>query len=82
MQQTERGNMLKYNPGNIRNIRKDAGMTQAELAEAIGVRRQRVSELETSACGINVKTLERLAAALRVTDANLFFVLKDAECKQ
>lgn len=73
---------IKYDPQTIKKLRESAGLTQADLASSLGVKRQRVTELETSATGINIKTLERLAAALSVTDANLFFVVENDGCRQ
>jgi transcriptional regulator with XRE-family HTH domain len=57
---------------NIKKHRKDAAMTQAELAMAAGLTQAYISRLES---GTNenppTKTLTRIAAALRTSVANL-----------
>lgn len=48
----------------IRQARKDKHMTQADLAERVGVRRATVSILESGAPGAEIKTLLAVVAAL------------------
>lgn len=56
----------------LREIREAKGMTQAELAEAAGVRRATVSDIETEKTRrVDLETLEKLAVALGVNAALL-----------
>lgn len=50
---------------NIRRIRKDRGMTQAELAKKTDVSAQLVNQIEWGTKGLSVPTLIRIATALR-----------------
>ncbi len=51
----------------IRGLRHREGMTQAQLAEKIGVSVQRVSEMENSRREIDKETAKRLASVLNTT---------------
>jgi len=50
----------------LRSIRRARGLTQQELAQRLGVRQWRVSELEGRALPPSVRTLQRLAEALEM----------------
>lgn len=50
----------------LRRLRRQAGLSQAELAARAGVRRATISELETGERLPMVETLERIAAVLGV----------------
>ena len=56
---------------NIRTRRKALGMSQNELAEAIDANRVTISKYETGGYLPSVPALERLAAALKTTPAQL-----------
>ncbi len=55
---------------NLRNVKREQGLTQSELARSVGVDQARVSSIEG---GINVSraTAERFAAALSVDVGDL-----------
>lgn len=50
----------------IRWIRDERGISQAELAQRMGVPRQQVSRIETSDGNLTIGTIERVARALGV----------------
>jgi len=56
----------------IASLRQHKGWTQAMLADHAGVTREHLSELENGHKEIGVRTLERIASALRVTLAQFF----------
>jgi transcriptional regulator with XRE-family HTH domain len=57
--------LFKFFAADLRKARKARKMTQAQLAEASGVRQATISKLEKqTSCDVNVATLEKLAAAL------------------
>lgn len=51
----------------IKELREQAGMTQEDLAQAIGVTHSNVSQIESGDRGLNVKKADKIAAALGVT---------------
>lgn len=55
----------------IKELRKALGMSQDDLAEAIGANRVTISRYETGMYYPSVPALERLAVALRTTPSNL-----------
>ena len=58
---------------NIKHTRLARGMNQEQLAEALGVTRQTVSNWERSASNPDLATLERIAAALQTDTAGLIY---------
>lgn len=48
----------------VRAVRERAGLTQAQLADRLGVRQGTVAEVETDRRGVTVERLARIAAAL------------------
>ncbi len=52
---------------NVYRLRTGLGLTQAHLAERIGVRQPRIAEIERGDANPRLDTLARLAAALRVS---------------
>lgn len=69
--------LFKFFAADLRRVRKARKLTQAQLAEASGVRQATISKLEKqTSCDVNVATLEKLAAALH---ANLRIDLTLAE---
>lgn len=55
----------------IAQLRRDAGLTQAKLAELLGMAVPNVQRIERGAQNITVQTVARLAAALHVEPAEL-----------
>lgn len=55
----------------IRDARQQAGLTQAQLAEIVGVSRSAVAQWETGRAGQVGTNLTRIAAALGVTAGHL-----------
>lgn len=51
---------------NVYRLRKDRGLTQEQLAEAVGVRQPRIAEVERGDANPRLLTLARLAFALGV----------------
>ena len=51
----------------IRGLRLDAGMTQEELAQKIGLKKQNISRYENSHVEPNIRTAKRIAEALGVS---------------
>ena len=47
----------------IRNMRKDAGMTQQKLSEASGVSRAHIAAIEIGIYSPTAKTIEKIARA-------------------
>lgn len=50
----------------LRSIRKARGLTQAKLAEALGLYQSRIAEIEANPAAISVEQLLRVLAALDV----------------
>ena len=57
---------------NIRKYRREAGLTQAVLAERVGMSPQHLSKIERCASSPTVNTLVKIAACLGVEPARLF----------
>jgi DNA-binding XRE family transcriptional regulator len=55
----------------IRRLRETKGMTQEELADAVGMMRNNISRIEAAKHRPTLETLERIAKALRVSVADL-----------
>jgi transcriptional regulator with XRE-family HTH domain len=60
----------------VRELRKAAGISQRELAERSGIAKQAITNIERGATLPTLRTLERLAVALRVPPSE---VLRRAE---
>lgn len=56
---------------NVYRLRKERGLTQEQLAEAVGVRQPRIAEVERGDANPRLLTLSRLAFALGVPVAAL-----------
>lgn len=57
----------------IKFYREDRGLTQEQLAEAIEVSPQYISDLERGVVGISIPTLKRLCAHLCVSSDRILF---------
>ena len=51
----------------LKNLRQDAGLTQEELAQKVGLKKQNISRYENSHCEPNIRTAKKIADALGVT---------------
>ena len=56
---------------NVYRLRKQRGLTQEQLAEAVGVRQPRIAEVERGDANPRLDTLAKLARALGVPVAGL-----------
>ncbi|HEV2148321.1 MAG TPA: helix-turn-helix transcriptional regulator [Longimicrobiaceae bacterium] len=56
---------------NVYRFRKERGLTQEQLAEAVGVRQPRIAEVERGDANPRLSTLAKLAFALGVPVASL-----------
>lgn len=55
----------------IRELRKRAGLTQAELGAKVGLHQTQIGNLENSGRNLNLEWARRIAKALNVTTAEL-----------
>ena len=67
---------MSLDPHKLRKMREARLMTQAELADAIGVAHSTISRIETGAAEPRYSTIRKLARALHVIPAAL---LRDTE---
>ena len=58
---------------NIRKLRKEAGLTQEQLAERVDVSPQYISDLERGVVGISIPTLKRVCTTLGVSSDQILF---------
>ncbi|HET7229869.1 MAG TPA: helix-turn-helix transcriptional regulator [Longimicrobium sp.] len=58
---------------NVMRLRRERGITQAQLAEAIGVSQPRIAEVEAGDANPRLVTLSKIAHALGVTLSELLF---------
>ena len=56
----------------IKELLREANMTQAELAESVGIARPNMSNIVTGKSNPSISTLESIAGALGVEVADLF----------
>lgn len=56
--------------GELRSMRKNAGLTQDKLAAALGMTRSRISQIENAKSNITLGTLEQMASALTRTSTS------------
>ena len=56
---------------NVREARRKKGLSQEELADAAGINRTYLSDIETSRNNASIKVIERLASALQVEPGTL-----------
>lgn len=57
----------------LQQLRLEAGFTQEQLADEIGVTIESISNIERGIHGPKFETLEKLAAALDITVKELFY---------
>lgn len=57
---------------NLRRIRKELGLSQAEVAERMGIRQSHFSRIEARTLDVKIQTLEKAAEALGVEIVTFF----------
>lgn len=62
----EREDILAFLGANVRQIRRDRGFSQAQLAAASGVSRRMLASIEGGATNVSLSVVDRIAAALDV----------------
>jgi transcriptional regulator with XRE-family HTH domain len=67
----ERGDVLAHVSGNLRHLRKAAGLSQTALAEASGISRRMIIAVEAGDANISLSSLDKLAAALSLDFVDL-----------
>jgi len=55
----------------IKELREERGLSQAQLAEAIGLNQRRISDYETGRVEPNIKTIKELCRIFNVTAGQL-----------
>lgn len=66
----------------IRDYRKAAGMTQAELAMMTGCRRETIANLEKDRYNPSLTLADKIAQALECSIYQIFPLLDSAECER
>lgn len=56
----------------VKDRREELGLTQEDLAEAAGIHRTYLSDVERGSRNLSLLNIERLGEALRITLAELF----------
>ena len=70
--QSEVGNALRRRfARNLRQFRRKKGMTQVELAEAAGLERSFISQIERGRFSVTLETVGALSAALEICPTRL-----------
>ena len=73
---TERSDVLAFVAHNLRRLRRRSGLSQAALAEASGISRRMIVNLEGGETNISLSSLDRLAEAL---DASFVDLVSDPD---
>ncbi|MBO4127852.1 helix-turn-helix transcriptional regulator [Streptococcus suis] len=73
--------MTKQAPNRVRELRKNARLTQQELADKLGVMRKTVSNWETGSCLISPKHANSLATFFNVSLGYLLGVISDDKAR-
>jgi transcriptional regulator with XRE-family HTH domain len=68
---TEYPEVLKHVASNLRRLRDRKGWSQTILAERSGLSRRMISAIESGVANVSLSSIDRLAAALSVTFAQL-----------
>ena len=64
-------NMKKHNLANLKILRKEAGLSQAELAAALEIERSTVAKYETGDRSPDIETLCKIADVLQISTDEL-----------
>lgn len=65
----------------LRDVRTNAGLTQAQLADLVSVSRQTINYIETGTYCPTTKLALQLAALLKTTVENLFYLPENGNGK-
>lgn len=57
----------------IKLYRMRAKLTQATLGEMVDISEHRISQIENGKCNLTLKTVNKIATALKIQAAKLFF---------
>jgi transcriptional regulator with XRE-family HTH domain len=68
---TEYADVLKHLAANLRRFRDRSGWSQTALAERSGLSRRMISAIESGTANVSLSSIDRLAAALSVTFAQM-----------
>lgn len=71
MMKKEKGRLVGRVGSRLRDLRHQAGLTQAELGRKAGLTAKYVSEIENGHRDLRISTLERVAKAVRTDPAEL-----------
>lgn len=63
---------------NVLQLRIQRGMTQQQLAQALGVKQPRIAQIESADANLQIDTLDRLAAVFGIEPARLLQAEKPA----
>lgn len=63
---------------NVRRIRRAQGMTQQQLAEAVGVAQSQICDIERAKYDVRSDTIDRLAEALETAPATFFIPVEES----
>lgn len=63
---------------NVKNLRENLGISQSQLAKAIGVSRATVINIEKFAVDPNLKTAYKIANYFNLTIEDVFIFMKDS----
>ena len=63
---------------NVMRLRMQRGMTQQQLAQALGVKQPRIAQIESAGANLQIDTIDRLAAVFGVEPARLLHAEKAA----
>lgn len=67
--------MLRFGQA-VRQIRRDQGISQEELAERCGLHRTYISDVELGKRNVSLENIERIATSLNITLVELFLEVK------
>jgi transcriptional regulator with XRE-family HTH domain len=65
-----------FNPALLTKARKEAGLSQAQLADRSGVSQSQIANIENGWSGASTKTLAAICHVLNISTSNLFFFEK------
>ena len=68
--------------GTLRTLRLRAGLSQAGLAEAIGLRQPNISSIEAGSRRPNIETAEKLAKVLGVSVEEVYAAYRQSGVRQ
>jgi transcriptional regulator with XRE-family HTH domain len=75
------GNLRKALGRTVRRLREEGGFSQESFADAIGVHRTYMGEIERGETNLSLDVLERLARALQLSVAEMFSVAESERHK-